>query len=332
MEAKVTTEGSQEIRHCSRLCFWYISYNSIGMRAPISSKHFPRRTQGGLQGWTTGRKKCTNGSKMGKLCQVQTKIICVPLFMPLQKAVLSVRKDLHMDTVMHTTTHAQLRHTQPQTAHNCITMPPKACRTWGDVQPLHAGWGNNKYWCPVWDISQCVLSCVPASAGGHSKELWECAEGPVMSLWKTVWNQICLTACKTPVWFREVRSAGEFKSLFQGDCLFIWTILWTKIEASISHEECYPLGTQMNIGCLRDQSLAVPLSCPFPFTCPFPAVCLLAAIDLESAEDHAEQFSTLKPQQINPPNENKFSSIKTGDWHTFCAGSDSHQKVLETST
>lgn len=75
------------MRYCSRLCFWYIKYNPIGMQAPISAKHFPRRAQGGLQGWTTGRKKCTNGSKMGKLCQVQTKIICVPLFMPLQKAL-----------------------------------------------------------------------------------------------------------------------------------------------------------------------------------------------------------------------------------------------------
>lgn len=234
--------------------------------------------------------------------------------------------------VTHTTTHAQLRHTQPQTTHNCITVPPVAWRTWGDVQ-LHAGWGNNKYWCPVWNISRCLLPCVLASAGGCSRELWECAGRPVMSLWMTVRNQICLTAHKTPVWFAEVRPGGEFKSLFQGDCLFIWTILWTKIEMSISHEECYPLGTQMSLGCLRDQLLAVPASLPISLHLPLPRYVCLAAMDLESAEAHAEQFSILKPQQINLSTENKFSSkqIRTGDWHAFCAGSDSHQKVVEAS-
>lgn len=98
--------------------------------------------------------------------------------------------------------------------------------------------------------------------------------------------------------------------------LFIWTILWTKIEMSISHEECYPLGMQMSLGCLRDQLLAVPASLPISLQLPLPSyVCLLAAMDLESAEAHAEQFSILKPQQINLSTENKFSSkqIRTGD-------------------
>lgn len=333
MKEKVTTEGSQEIRHCSRHCFWSIKYNPIGTRAPVSAKHFPRRAQGGLQGWTTGRKKCTNGSKMRKLCQVQTKIICVPLFMPLQKALLCLWERIYMWT---------WSRTQPLML-SSGTRSPRQLTTASLCPQWHAGPG---------EMSSCMLAEVTTNTDVQSEtfpsvfcpvflpqlvavqgSFGNVQGGPVMSLWMTVRNQICLTAHKTPVWFTEVRPGGEFKSLFQGDCLFIWTILWTKIEMSISHEECYPLGMQMSLGCLRDQLLAVPASLPISLHLPLPSYVCLAAMDLESAEAHAEQFSILKPQQINLSTENKFSSkqIRPGDWRAFCAGSDSHQKVVEAS-
>lgn len=82
---RVTMKGSQKIRRCSR---HGSDIQNIIQLALVVAKHIPRRAQGGLQGWTTERKKCTNGSKMGKFCQVRTKIICVPVSTPVKAALL----------------------------------------------------------------------------------------------------------------------------------------------------------------------------------------------------------------------------------------------------
>lgn len=86
---------------------WYTKYNPIGMQTLVVAKHIPRRAQGGLQGWTTERKKCTNGSKMEKFCQVRTKIICVPVSTSVKAALLCLWERTytwtwsctHMDTL-----------------------------------------------------------------------------------------------------------------------------------------------------------------------------------------------------------------------------------------
>lgn len=54
---EITTKRSQKIRHCSRHGCWYIKYNPAGMQNIVAAKHIPQRAQGGLQGWTTERKK-----------------------------------------------------------------------------------------------------------------------------------------------------------------------------------------------------------------------------------------------------------------------------------
>lgn len=54
---EIATKGSQKIRRCSRHDCWYIKYNPAGTQNIVAAKHIPWWAQGGLQGWTTERKK-----------------------------------------------------------------------------------------------------------------------------------------------------------------------------------------------------------------------------------------------------------------------------------
>lgn len=78
---EITRKGSQKIRHCSRHGCWCIKNNPAGMQNIVAAKHIPWKLRVVSRAGPLKGKKCSNGSKMGKLCQVRTKVTRVPVSM-----------------------------------------------------------------------------------------------------------------------------------------------------------------------------------------------------------------------------------------------------------
>lgn len=163
---------------------------------------------------------------MGKLCQVRTKVTCMPISMLVRTALLCLWERTYPwagHTHTHTQTHAQPRHTRPRVPQTRVALQchqyqmvlltqAAACATAkGDFTPSHAflglmlvsllsrqdlgkGAGENQ---PKGKIMTHVQpETLPDSVCyGYllllvtvQGRLWTCAAGPVLPLLVTVWN------------------------------------------------------------------------------------------------------------------------------------------------
>lgn len=257
---KVTAKGSQKIRHCSRHGCWYVKYNPTGMQTLVAARLIPWRAQGGLQGWTTERKKCTNGSKMGKPCQVREKIMCVPVSLPVKAAMLCLWESTYTRTWSCTHTRSAQAHAARDGAHQHLPAMPSAsdgaayadCRVrccWRGLysQPRipsanacapawHAGSGERSSWkttqrknkdsCSAWDVPWLSLLRGPTSCWRQRKGgFGHVQPGQSCPFWwqceiRSVWLHM-----KPPSGSRRSDSEERSRVCFKETCLFIWTVL-----------------------------------------------------------------------------------------------------------